>query len=107
MAGFEESFVSPANEIKTRWGDSKNEIDFDVHLPNWKTTFQNWKTRPNMVEKWQNLRNEIKTRSEYSLRFDCLTPPGAASAPKRHGDEEAAMIGRFLDFQNLNYETRD
>ena len=37
----------------------------------------------------------------------CLTPPGAASAPKRHGDEEAAMIGRFLDFQNLNYETRD
>ena len=52
-----------------------------------------------MVEKWQNLRNEIKTRSQYSLRFDCLTPPGAASAPKQHDDGEAARCNRTVGSQ--------
>ena len=47
------------------------------------------------------------TFAAFIYNFDCLTPPGAASAPKRHGDEEAAMIGRFSDFQNLNSETHD
>ena len=50
------------NEIKTRWGDSKNEIGFDVHHIYEHIDVKDWKTRPIMVEKCQNLRNEIKTR---------------------------------------------
>ena len=47
------------NEIETRWGDSKNEIGFDVHHVYEQNEI---KTRPLMLEKCQNLRNEIKTR---------------------------------------------
>ena len=47
------------NEIKTRWGDSKNEIGFDVHHAYEQNEI---KTRPLIMEKCQNLRNEIKTR---------------------------------------------
>ena len=49
------------NEIKTTWGDSKNEIgfDFDVHHVYEQNEL---KTRPFKMEKCQNLRNEIKTR---------------------------------------------
>ena len=50
------------NEIKTRWGDSKNEIGFDVHHIYKHIDVKDWKTRPIMVEKCQNLRNEIKAR---------------------------------------------
>ena len=47
------------NEIKTGWGDSKNEIGFDVHHVYEQNDI---KTRPIMVEQCQNLRNEMKTR---------------------------------------------
>ena len=50
------------NEIKTRWGDSKNEIGFGVHHFFEHIDVKDWKTRPIMVEKCQNLRNEITTR---------------------------------------------
>ena len=40
-------------------GDSKNEIGFDVHHVYEQNKI---KTRPLMMEKCQNLRNEIKTR---------------------------------------------
>ena len=49
------------NEIKRRWGDSKNEIGFDVHHIYEHIDVKDWKMRPIMVEKCQNLRNEIKT----------------------------------------------
>ena len=47
------------NEIKTRWGDSKNEIGFDVHHAYEQNEI---KTRALIMEQCQNLRNEIKTR---------------------------------------------
>ena len=50
------------NEIKTRWGDCKNEIGFDVYHIYEHIDVKDWQTRPIMVEKCQNLRNEIKTR---------------------------------------------
>ena len=50
------------NEMKTRWGDSKIEIGFDVHHIYEHIDVKDWKTRPIMVEKCQNLRNEMKTR---------------------------------------------
>ena len=50
---------SPAKGDQNEMGDSKNEIGFDVHH----VYEQNEsKTRPLMMEKCQNLRNEIKTR---------------------------------------------
>ena len=54
------------NEINTRWGDSKNEIGFDVHHIYEQNEI---KTRPIMVEKCQNLRNEIKTRCGDSVNL--------------------------------------
>ena len=59
------------NEIKTRWGDSKNEIGFDVHHIHEHIDVKDWKTRPIMVEKCQNLRKEIKTRWGDSVNL-CL-----------------------------------
>ena len=58
------------NEIKTRLGplgDSKNEIGFDAHHVFEQNEI---KTRPiNLVEKCQNLRNEIKTRWRDSVNL--------------------------------------
>ena len=54
--------VSPAKRDQNEMGDSKNEIGFDVHHIYEHIDVKDWKTRPIMVEKCQNLRNEIKTR---------------------------------------------
>jgi len=43
-------------------GDSKDEIVFDVNHIYEHIDVQNWKTRPIMMEKCRNLRNEIQTR---------------------------------------------
>ena len=60
MAGFEQMLVSPAKRDQNAMGgDSKNEIGFDVHHVYEQNKI---KTRPLMMEKCQNLRNEIKTR---------------------------------------------
>jgi len=50
---------SPAKGDQNEMGDSKNEIGFDVHHVYEQNEI---KTRPLMMEKCQNLRNEIKTR---------------------------------------------
>ena len=70
QAGFEEMLVSPARTRSKRdGGDSKNEIGFDVHHIYDHIDVKVWKTRPIMVEKCQNLRNEIETRWGDSANF--------------------------------------
>jgi len=62
--------VSPARTRSKRdGGDSKNEIGFDVHHIYDHIDVKVWKTRPIMVEKCQNLRNEIETRWGDSANF--------------------------------------
>ena len=74
------------NEIKTRWGDSKNEIGFDVHHVYEQNEI---KTRPIIVEKSPNLRNEIRTRRGdllhlpywahiYTVSLFCCSEPGGS-----------------------------
>ena len=62
QAGFEEMLVSPAKRDQNEMGTPKNEIGFDVHHIYEHIDVKDWKTRPIMVEKCQNVRNEIKTR---------------------------------------------
>ena len=52
------------NEIQTRWGglQKRDTVGSDVHHIYEHIDVTVWKTRPIMVEKCQNLRNEIKPR---------------------------------------------